>query len=137
MNLKLIRKQYRFDGIFSELRDESGNLVAVTLEHAYPNDHGGFEPKIPVGVFTCVRGAHRLRGMAQDFLTFEITGVEGHSNLLFHWGNYNHDSEGCILVGKDEVQIQNVEMIEHSKDTFKNLMELQKDVDTFSLQVMA
>ncbi len=137
MNLKLIRKQYLRDGIFSELRDESDNLIAVTLEHAYANDAGGFEPKIPPGVYTCVRGPHRLHGMNEDFITFEITGVEGHTNLLFHWGNWNKDSDGCVLTGKDELQLKDQDMIEHSKDAFSNLMELEKNVDSFPLTVIA
>src|SRR4051812_34647731 len=98
MNLKLVRKEFRQDGIFSELYDEQDNLIAHTLEHAYllggkgPGEEGyTYIPKIPNGTFTCQRGPHRLHGMDHDFETFEITGVEGHDNLLFHWGNYNKD----------------------------------------------
>ena len=30
--------------------------------------------------------------------TFEITGIEGHSRLLFHRGNIEAHTEGCVLV---------------------------------------
>lgn len=99
MNLILQRIRVLEAGIFSHLLDASGKPLFVTLEHAYPKPSGGFLPKIPAGVYTCVRGRHRLHGMDEDFDTFEVTGVAGHSGLLFHWGNFNKDSDGCILLG--------------------------------------
>lgn len=138
MSLTLTRKEYREDGIFSELTDESGALVACTLEHAYPMD-GSFQPKIPMGKFTCKRGLHRLENMTQDFETFEITGVEGHSNLLYHFGNFNKDSSGCILLGTAFGQngAQGAKMILCSRVAFKQFMTLQEGVNSFELTVCA
>lgn len=138
MDLKLIRKEYRSDGIFSELISEvDGVLIAHTLEHAYEDGQGGYAPKIPMGTFTCVRGQHRLEGMTEDFTTFEITGVDGHSNLLFHSGNFNRDSSGCLLLGAAEVTSEGgIRMVTASRATFAKFMELQADVDTFNLTVV-
>lgn len=135
MDLYLTRKQFREDGIFSELTDSDGQLIAMTLEHAYPND-SGFGPKIPNGVFICKRGEHYLHEMTTPFETFEITGVEGHVGLLFHWGNFNKDSEGCILLGES---IQHVgirpQAVTNSRATFKKFMDFLKSLDTFVLTV--
>lgn len=131
MDLILIRKDSNQDGIFSELRDSSGNLIANTLEHSYPDNNGGWEAKIPKGTYVCVLGQHRLHGMTQDFTTYEITGVAGHINLLFHWGNYDKDSEGCILVGEKRFQ----DMITNSRITFSKFLDLQQNVNQFTLTV--
>lgn len=128
MNWTLKRREYRDDGIFSDLLDEQGNLIAVTLEHSYNR-----LPKIPAGVFRCVRSEHQLHGMTEKFVTFEITGVPFHTGLLFHWGCYNRDSEGCVLVGAHE----SGNMIIRSRDTFAKLMGLQTGVNTFQLTVIA
>lgn len=123
-------------GIFSELRDEQNGLVAVTLEHAYLCEgKNTYSPKIPDGTYTCVKGNHRLEGMTEDFVTFEVTGVIGHTNILFHWGNYNKDSEGCILVGKQMLGSSKEEMITNSRETFAKFMELVGDLDSFELTV--
>lgn len=137
MDLILTRKQFRADGIFSELRDEEGNLIAVTLEHAYQDDLPGFVPKIPNGKYLCKRGVHRLASKAHDFTTFEITGVPGCTGILFHVGNFNNDSEGCVLLGRSvETQIieGNRQYISDSMVTFLKFLSLE-DVDQFYLTV--
>lgn len=135
MNLTLTRKAWRSDGIFSVLTDEHGNVVAHTLEHSYPDSPAGWMAKIPEGTYACVRGPHRLHGMTEDFITFEITGIDGHTDLLFHWGNWNKDSEGCVLVGQSEVNSGGVEMVTASQATFVKFMTLQAGINTFTLTV--
>ena len=126
MDLTLTRKLYSKDGVFGELTDESGKLVAVTLEHAYD-----LMPKVPAGTYACKRGPHRLASMEHDFTTFEIEGVPDHSKILFHVGNYNHDSQGCVLLGHQRVD----KMVTESKLAFARFMELQTGVNTFHLIV--
>jgi hypothetical protein len=135
MNLSLTRVSGDIDGIFGELHSEHGQRIAETLEHAYPTS-SGYAPKIPAGTYVCVRSLHRLHGMTEDFETFEITGVTGHEGLLFHWGNYNNDSEGCVLVGQDLKALSTGErMITNSRAEFAAFMALQEGVDTFTLVV--
>jgi hypothetical protein len=136
MDLKLTRKQFISDGVFSELSDADGNLIAHTLEHAYLQDDGSYLPKIPNGTYTCVRGMHQLDGMTQPFSTFEITGVQGHTNLLFHVGNYNSDSEGCVLLGLAVSWSGSHQIIINSKVTFTKFMQLQSGLDKFVLNVI-
>lgn len=133
MNLILTRTDFTENGIFSTLCDTDGNQIAVTLEHAYDsgNGDGSYLPKIPVGTFTCKRSQHRLEGMTQDFTTFQVMDVPNHTNILFHWGNFNKDSDGCILLGNE----RNGDMIMNSKTTFSTFMALQDGVDEFTLVV--
>jgi len=134
MNLKIIRNYYRTDGIFSTCVDENDEKVMVTLEHAYGDKP---LPKVPPGEYVCRRGNHRLHGMTEDFETFEVEGIDGHNNILFHWGNYNKDSEGCFLVGSMTLSSQVDDwMITDSRKTFKKFMDLQEGLDTFQLTVV-
>ena len=130
VSFKLTRKEFRPDGIFSELVDQNGKLVAHTLEHSYDN-----LPKITNGTWKCVRGPHRLHNMTEDFITFEITGIAGHTDLLFHWGNYDKDSEGCVLVGEAVVQNGAIEMITNSRATFAKFMDSLNGIDEFEVTV--
>lgn len=154
MNLVAQRTAYRPDGIFSAVADADadGDPFMVTLEHAYATVQG-WQPKIPPGFYTCVRGQHQLAGMAEPFETFEITGVEGHTNLLFHAGNFDADSEGCMLCGEAVVTEGNpsgtpdgamtngnpcgIEMVTNSRATFAKFMGLQSGLDSFQLEVRA
>lgn len=130
MILKLTRQAKRLDGIFSELTDEKGNFIAVTLEHSYNG-----EPKLYDGQFKCVKGLHQLH-VGNKFETFEITGVHDHTGILFHVGNYNNDSDGCVLVGTDVKDMTNsTRMITHSMIAFSKLMALLEKVQEFTLVV--
>lgn len=127
MNLTLKRNKFSKTGIFGQIEDESGGHICVTLEHSY-----NCAPKIPPGTYKCVRGTHQLAGASHPFETFEITGVVGHSGLLFHAGNYNVDSSGCVLVGETVVS----DMITSSRRTFERFMDLQEGEDSFTLTVL-
>lgn len=137
MNLILRRVSATKDGIISELMDEKFNFVALCLEHAYPNtEDGTFHAKIPIGEYKCVRGNHRLHEEDKEFETFEVTKIADHSGILFHVGNYNKDSDGCILVGEGfGAKLDGGKMIVKSKEAFKKLMDLQKECDSFDLKV--
>ena len=134
--MTLKRLQYRKDGVFSELFDKNGTHVAYTLEHSYDNGNSGWAPKIPLGQYVCILGTHQLHNMVAPFQTFEITGVTGHTNLLFHAGNFDKDSEGCILLG-DAItkQANGDEMVTNSKTTFEKFMNGLAGVKEFMLTV--
>lgn len=134
MDLVLRRTQHRPDGIFGELFDTKGELMAYTLEHSYVSG-AGWEPKIPVGTYRCQRGTHRLHGMREPFETFEVIGVSGRTNLLIHWGNFNNDSQGCILLGDALSPSLRGEMVLHSRVTFARFMKAQSGCSEFSLSV--
>lgn len=124
----------RPDGIFGVLYLNSERFCA-TLEHAFENASGNFFPKLPRGyTYTCVRGMHQLEH-GPPFETFEITGVPGHSGILFHVGNYNRDSDGCCLLGESICTDSGDWWVNHSIATFKRFMAANADVDEFDLEV--
>lgn len=152
MNLRSKRVMFRSDGIFSEVFDAAtGGKVMVVLEHAYHrndpqvvnsrNAYPGQEwiPKVGAGTFVCQRGAHRLHGMTADFVTFEITGVTGHQGILFHWGNFNDNSDGCLLTGEVFAEAPqgsaHIEMVTNSRKTFERFMQAQQGLDRITIVV--
>jgi hypothetical protein len=137
MNLTLKRDHYRADGIFSTVTDPVSCTVMRTLEHAYGDAQQGFYPKLWPGTYTCKRSMHRLHGMDHDFETFEVLAVPGHKGILFHWGNFNRDSEGCILCGEDVFEGSPEWMVTASRLQFARFMALQDGVDEFLLEVIA
>lgn len=136
MKLKLIRSYFGKDGIFGELRDSNGKLIMYSCERAY-NSLGVYSPKLKAGVYNCVKGPHRLAGMKNSFATFEIKGVKGHTGILFHVGNYNKDSSGCVLLGMGMgVSATKEKMLTMSTVAFNAFMGMLSGVDSFELEVM-
>jgi hypothetical protein len=132
---KFVLTHTRFcaDGIFGKLERADGTFVCYTLEHSYDN-----KPKLADGTYTCKRGPHRLHGMTEDFITFEIMGLPDFNGVpvtgvLFHWGNYNKDSEGCVLMGSSETPT----MIGNSRAEWAAFMASLEGVDTFQLEVVS
>ncbi len=103
----LNRKEFSSEGIFGELIDENGKLLAVTLEHAFLQLDGTYLPKIAAGVYTCLLGhSHHLDHMppgavftAYEFLNLPNFMGKPVNGCLFHIGNKNADSDGCVLLG--------------------------------------
>lgn len=91
MIVAIERTDFTAQGIFGSLHYD-GFLPIHTLEHAYD-----LKPKVPEGVYRCVKGIHQLKHIS-NLETFEIQ-VPGHTGILFHPGNTQEDSEGCILLG--------------------------------------
>jgi hypothetical protein len=132
-DLILTHNRFCSDGIFGELKTGDSQFVAYTLEHSYDN-----KPKLADGSYTCVRGPHRLHGMTEDFITFEIKGVpdfngKSVTGVLFHWGNYDKDSEGCVLLGSSETPT----MITNSRKTWADFMDRFNGKDSFTLMVVS
>lgn len=125
--ITLTRTSATADGIFGTL-SQDGSQLCVTLEHAYQQPDGSYAPKIPPGEYTCVFGQHELH--TGPIETFEVTNVPGHTGVLIHPGNYNNDSEGCILVG----YAISGDMITESRATWTGLMQ-HIGTDNFTLQV--
>ena len=140
MDINLHRFRYSAQGIFSYLFDEGGGQVAVCVSHAYeiPPASGTYLPVVPHGTYKCVRGTHQLEG-GSPFTTFEITGVAGHTGVLFHPGNTELDSRGCECLGTALGDILTnegmLDAVLNSREAFQQFLLLQKDVDEFWLKV--
>jgi hypothetical protein len=147
MNLTLKRTEWRRDGIFGELRDPGGNVIAHTLEHSfmvYATGSYSYHPKVAPGTYTCVRGLHNTEGRVKKgmppFETFMVQDVPDFcgqkvTGILFHVGNFDSDSEGCILLGAAEIERGTVKMIAHSQSTFERFLAFQQGLNAFTLWV--
>ena len=138
MDMTLRRFKVSAQGCFSYLYDASGTQVAVSVSHAYPDGQGGWAPKIPSGRWLCMRGTHVL-DVGLPFETFEITGVPGHSGLLFHTGNTEMDSMGCECLGESlgELSLATgpMDAVLNSRSAFQSFMALQEGYFGFWLTV--
>lgn len=126
MDLRLIRTRTCPDGVFGKLCASSWTPICYTLEHSFDG-----KPALPDGVYQCVRGLHELARQNQPFMTFEITNVPGHTGILFHCGDWNEDSHGCVLLG----QSSDDKRIYCSRAAFSRFMALQGDASSFTLTV--
>lgn len=138
MDLILKRSMYREDGIFGRLLDESGDLIAHTLERAYDNGSGGWVPKVAADIYSCVRHPPN-RLPYETFLLQNVPDFQGKpvSGILIHILNFNRESEGCIGVGESlNFTAKGEEMLVNSKVAFEKFMELQKGVDSFNLVII-
>lgn len=137
MKATLQRADLSYDGIFGFFTFAGDYSPFMdTLEHAYAQPDGSYAPKVAAGTYTCVRGMHVLHN-GVPFETFEITGVTGHKGILFHPGNFNRDSEGCVLCGQGKVtQANGEEMLTGSKVEFAAFMKRLLGADSFTLEVV-
>ena len=110
---------------------------AVTLEHTYQLPGSDQFVKIPPGLWLCKARRYNRGG----YDSYEVTGVPNHSLLLFHAGNDEDDTEGCILVGRRYGQIWDSKREElrpcilESKLGFDEFMRRTSGKDSFWLLV--
>lgn len=127
MDMVLTRKKMNQHGIFGVLSFISPLYGSSfqTLEHSYEEPEGTFSAKTPDGIYTCQRGLHQLVHGTLPFITYEVMNVPKHTGILFHVGNYNRDSDGCILIG--ELWPVFGICIHESEEAFKRFMRLQPE----------
>lgn len=115
----------RDDGCFSVLLFNN-RPVAVTVEHTFEDGRVA----IKAGDWLCKRGFFHRGG----YETFEIF-IPDHSRILFHKGNTETDSEGCVLVGGAYGMLSGKAAVLGSKLAFENMMLLLRHEDLFTLTV--
>ena len=104
--IKLTRLDTTDHGIFGHL--EMDGFDCVTLER--------HDIAIPTGSYRVTLYDSPRLGRKVPLLH----DVPGRTLIEIHPGNYEHDSEGCILVGENRTGFA----IEHSRDTFAQMMAL-------------
>lgn len=115
----------RDDGCFSVLLWD-GKPFAVSVERTFENGR----PIIHNGVYRCNK-SHFHRG---GYPTFEIM-VPGHSRVLFHKGNTEDDSIGCVIVAESFGQLRGKTAVLDSKGGFAELWALTGHLDGFNMVV--
>jgi len=66
--------------------------------------------------------------------TFEIE-VPGHTAVLFHSGNVEADTEGCVLLGATTGKLQGERAVLSSGETFKRFLNIMEKLNFFTLFV--
>ena len=129
MHLILKRVAYTEKGTFGVLIDNIGIPFAVTLERPWLRNKK-MVSCIPEDTYVCKRVDSPKFGN-----TFEVTNVIGRSHILFHKGNLDDDSHGCILVGEQFGTLKKEPGILASKAGFSEFLTLLEDVDTFTIEI--
>ena len=81
------------------------------------------------GVVSRTSGGEYNRG-------WEVTDVPERTYIMFHPGNYAHNTEGCILPGRGfSWHNKHGPMVTHSRDTFRRLIEALGVRDRWSIDV--
>lgn len=118
-------------GTFGVILD--GNTpFAITLENRWYNN----EPNIsciPPGTYFCKRVLSPTFGN-----TFEIMDVQDRTHVLFHWGNRDNDTEGCILIAEEFGVLGGEGAILSSNREgkgFKEFIERTEDINDFMLVI--
>lgn len=105
----------------------NGRYLCVTLERPWQNNATNVSC-IPVGAYTCKRVQSPKFGD-----TFEVTGVDGRTHILFHAGNSAADTSGCILLGTSMQPL--LSSISQSKKAVKTFMAYTQDVNEFKIEI--
>lgn len=108
---------------------------ALTLEREWLNNRPsiGNVPGscIPSGEYVCNRVQSPKFGN-----TFEVLNVRGRSHILFHKGNIQADSHGCILVGEEYGQLGSESGIKSSAAGYGEFMAILAGDDQFNLTIV-
>ena len=126
MELKLKRVADNEDATFGVLIN--GNIpFAVTLEPAWEDNKKGISC-IPSGPYSCKRVKSPKFGD-----TFEILDVEGRTHILFHKGNSERNTQGCVLIAEEFGRLNGKAAVLASGRGFTEFMSILKEVDEFEL----
>ena len=101
-----------------------------TLEDAWLNNEIGISC-IPCGRYACARVLSPKFGD-----TFEIKNVPQRSHILFHAGNTNLDTRGCVILGSTFGEVAGVPAVLGSRDAYNRFLKRLQDVDAFTLDVV-
>ena len=107
----------------------NGAAFCVTLE-PYSRDNASNVSCIPTGQYICKRYSSWKYPN-----TFEITNIQGRSYVLFHAGNTDDDSAGCILLASEFGKLGDDRGILNSGATFNKFLQNFKE-DQFKLTIV-
>ena len=103
---------------------------ALTLERQWLDNRSNVSC-IPAGTYKCVRVNSPKFGN-----TFEVTNVPKRTHILFHKGNIDDDSHGCILIGEKFGMIGGSAGIQASAEGFNEFMSIMNGEVGFRLIIV-
>jgi len=104
-------------------------IFCVTLENPWKNNKVN-ESCIPADIYICKRYESNKYGD-----TYLVKDVEGRTWILFHWGNFVSNTDGCILLGESYTYINGEKAIGSSKKAFLAFIDKLGEVDNFILEI--
>ena len=113
------------DGCFSVLLWDK-RPFAVSVERTFDSGY----PVISEGMYQCRRDFYHKGG----YETFEII-VQGHDRILFHKGNTEDNSIGCVCVAEKFSSLSGKLAVLESKEGFEEFMQLTTGLDNFNMEV--
>jgi len=128
-NFKLVRIAYIRDGTFGVLFDDL-TPFCLTLEREWLNNIRNVSC-IPEGKYVCGRVDSPKFGQ-----TFMVGLVPSRSYILFHKGNIEDDSHGCIILGEEYGELKGKIAVLSSGKAFKEFQERLKTVENFNLEII-
>lgn len=142
MEVELLRLQQNDEVTLGCLRI-AGKLPGIwTLEEPWQNNERNVSC-IPEGAYRAERVKDRVLSIKkydEPYVlpeTFEVTGVENRSGILFHPGNTVLDTRGCILMGLDigKLGLRGYSAVTDSRIAFSRFLQWLKETDEFTLTV--
>ena len=127
--IRLIRLEENYQhGTFGVLLVQT-KVFCVTLE---PADLQNLQNKssIPAQQYICERYSS---SKYPD--TFQIMNVPGRNYVLFHSGNINEHTQGCVLLAQYFGKLKNNRAVLNSGKTFDMFMKLMTNYDKFHLTI--
>lgn len=124
--LELRTLSIRDEGCFSEMWWD-GTKFAVSVERTFDDERPAINAD---GEYLCV-ATRFIRG---GYDTFEVM-VAGHSRILFHKGNTELDSIGCVVVGDRFGRIGDKTAVLDSKKAFERFVTLTAGLKQFTMKV--
>ena len=125
MRARIVRLEESDQGAIGVLLLQ-GEVFCFTLE---PDRNERGKLHTPQGVYHC----QRFRGTRWKN-TFEIL-VPGHTAVLFHSGNVEADTKGCVLLGSSVGKLKGERAVLNSGLTFKQFLIVTANLEEFSLFV--
>ena len=140
--MKLIRIAYTEHGTFGVLLDNEVPFT-LTLERPWMNNKPSVGDKpgscIPVGTYRVLRCRNSPDYGYKDSPkfgdTFQVFNVPGRTTILFHKGNLDDDTRGCILVGEQFDLIGARPGIAASAKGFQEFLQHTAGVNEFQLVI--
>jgi hypothetical protein len=130
MKTLILKRQSTFeDGTFGVLLD-GVRPFAVTLERQWL-DNKKNESCIPEGEYVCRRVISPRFGE-----TFEVTDVPNRTYILFHKGNIEEHSRGCILIGEQFESLNGKTAVLRSGKGYNEFMDRLKGEDAFLVNIL-
>lgn len=118
-------------GKFQLFKEDKELFSCVTLELPW-RDNEPFKSCVPGGGYVV---AHRYSDTYGEH--FILRDVEGREWILIHAGNFYTNTEGCLLIGKRFVDIDNDGLMDitNSRETLDKLVDIVPKGESFRLRI--